>query len=360
MAVNPVSGIITALFLAAACFVPSTGAAADRVSKEAALGLPESDGPLAVHASFHLLNISGINDEAETVELSGVLRLVWRDSRQAFDTAEEVISEKIYSGGYQFDEISPAWYPQVTLVNAVGQQNTQAVLLRVRPDGTCTLTEALNAVVKVNINMRQYPFDRQKLDARFDVLGFDADEVALDTTPLSTSAPVSLITVPHWSLGDVAGSIRKFDVAFAGGTLARASYVVTIDVKRKSFFMIRLVVLPLFLIVMLSWAVFWMDRSSLGDRMSVSFVGILTAVAFQTMVGGLMAPIDYLTLMNAFIALSFLVMCATVVINLVMGALDRSGNSQRGDRIDRRCRWIFPSVYAGLLLAAAIAVFNWY
>ena len=53
------------------------------------------------------------------------------------------------------------------------------------------------------------------------------------------------------------------------------------DVKRQPLFMLRLVVIPLCLIVMLSWSVFWMDRSSVGDRMAVSFVGILTAVAYQ-------------------------------------------------------------------------------
>jgi hypothetical protein len=43
-------------------------------------------------------------------------------------------------------------------------------------------------------------------------------------------------------------------------------------------------------------------------------------------------------------------MCATVVINLVVGALDKRGRVELGDRIDRRCRWGFPLAYFGLLL----------
>ena len=31
-------------------------------------------------------------------------------------------------------------------------------------------------------------------------------------------------------------------------------------------FLVRLVILPLTLMVMLSWSVFWMDRSLIGDR----------------------------------------------------------------------------------------------
>ena len=110
----------------------------------------------------------------------------------------------------------------------------------------------------------------------------------------------------------------------------------TLEVSRKPFFMVRLVILPLMLIVALSWSVFWMDRSSLGDRMAVSFVGILTAVAYQIMVSDIMPQISYITLMNAILSFSFLIMCATVVINLIVGELDKRGDYERGERLDRR------------------------
>jgi hypothetical protein len=110
------------------------------------------------------------------------------------------------------------------------------------------------------------------------------------------------------------------------------------------------------LIVMLSWSVFWMDRSSVGDRMAVSFVGILTAVAYQITLVGIVANVSYFTLMNAFLNLSFLLMSGTVVINLYVGTADRRGH-ERGDRIDRRCRWIFPLVYFGFNAIALTAAF---
>jgi hypothetical protein len=114
--------------------------------------------------------------------------------------------------------------------------------------------------------------------------------------------------------------------------------------------------IPLALIVMLSWAVFWMERSSLGDRINISFVGILTAVAYQIVIGDLLPHMSYFTLMNGFVNISFFIMGATVVVNIVVGAYDKHGRSDIGDRIDFRCRWIFPLVYAGMLsLFAAIA-----
>ena len=61
-----------------------------------------------------------------------------------------------------------------------------------------------------------------------------------------------------------------------------SAFIVSVDVQRESFYMRRLVIIPLVVIVLPSpSSVFWMDRSSLGDRLSVSFIGILTGVAYQ-------------------------------------------------------------------------------
>jgi hypothetical protein len=300
-----------------------------------------------VVASFRLLAINGIDDDAETVNLCGDLTLVWKDTRQAFDPVEAGTREKVYSGTFQFNEISPAWYPQVTLVNASGEYDSRAVLLRVKPDGTCTLIESIEAVANVPLNMRRFPFDRQRLEAVFQLFGFDASEVLIQTEPLSAYPGDTLTNVPHWTLEAVETSTRTIRAPATGGNGVASTFVVSMDVKRQPLFMVRMVMIPLGLIVVLSWAVFWMDRSSLGDRMSVSFVGILTAVAYQITLGDILPQVSYVTLMNAFLNVSLLVMCGTVVINLVVGAADRRGH-ERGDRIDRRCRWLFPLTYFGL------------
>ncbi|MFN0127505.1 MAG: hypothetical protein ACKV19_12550 [Verrucomicrobiales bacterium] len=62
--------------------------------------------------------------------------------------------------------------------------------------------------------------------------------------------------------------------------------------------------------------------------------------------------------MNAILNLSFIVMCATVIINLRVGALDERGDHDRGERLDRLSRRVFPLIYAGLLASAVIVAFN--
>ena len=182
------------------------------------LSLPPGKGPLEVRTSFELLSISRIEDEAERITFSGVLTLEWQDPRQAFDPVAEGASERVFSGAYQFNEISPSWYPQVTLANASGQFDSKAVILRVKPDGSSVLRQELEAVAKVSFDMRRFPFDRQQARAVFVLFGFDAGEVVLKTEPYSAVVDGAWSDVPQWTLGKVAASTRTMDIAHSQGS----------------------------------------------------------------------------------------------------------------------------------------------
>ena len=321
--------------------------------------LPQVKGPVIVTASFELRDINDLNDEAETFEFTGVLKLSWHDPRQAFNPAAEGVGEKMYQGHFQFNEIFTGWFPQVVLVNESGLYEKQGALLRVRPDGSMTLFETINAVAKVDLDLRRYPLDSQRLEAVFEVLGFDSNEVVLRVGSGSDDGVLNLdqlIRMPQWYLTEINSSIgsRNTSLIGNGAATSTSTFIVSMDMQRRSFFIFRLVLLPMMIIVMLSWSVFWMDKSSLGDRLSISFIGILTVVSYQILLGETLPRIAYFTLTNGFMNASFLIMCISVVVNLRVGNLDRRGLVEQGDRLDRLCRWIFPISYFGTLL-----VFLW-
>lgn len=313
------------------------------------LGPPKGDGPVVVRASFEFHDIDEISEENETFEFTGVLTLRWRDKRQAFDPVEVGVSEKVYQGDYQFNELSPSWFPQVVLINSSDTIEQQGVVLRVRPDGTQILMAKLTAVAKTEFNLRRYPFDKQRLEAVFEVLGFDEDEVVLE---VDKQAPVSAgkLWVPQWNIAGIGMTTRHHTASHAGGRDVESALVASIDVERKSFYVSRLVIIPLIVIVLLSFSVFWMDRASLGDRISVSFIGILTAVAYQVVMNDILPRIAYPTWINGFLNASFLLMVGTVIINLVVGGLDKHGRHDASHRVDLLCRWIFPLTYFGLIV----------
>jgi hypothetical protein len=336
------------------------GALAAANSDDRDFDLPGSARPVEVRVSFHLIDLQRIDEEAEAFEFSGIMTLKWKDERQAFDPVEAGVAEKLYHGHFQVNELSPAWYPQVILANASKVEDAQGILLRVAPDGSCTLIRDLHVLARNELRLRRYPFDRQRLEAIFQVLGFDRSQVTLVGDGNPVSAEIEAIRVPQWKLETVTGNFHEIKAPYHLGAENAATFVLTLDVKRQSFFVVRMVIVPLLIIVILSWCVFWMNRSSLFDRMSVTFVGLLTAVAFQSMTGDFMPHISYVTFINAFISLSFLIMAATAGVNLLVCLYDRNEKEALGDRIDSRSRWIFPILYAGLIFLAYCTTFYFF
>ena len=188
----------------------------------------------------------------------------------------------------------------------------------------------------------------------FEVLGFGRDEVVLRPDSGATGMPEKGISISEWSLKGLRSEERDQARRFTDGEgVEQSSVEVSMELARNPGFILRVVVLPMSLLVALSWSVFWMDRESLGNRMDISFIGILMVVAYQIMVSSTLPRIPYFTLTRAFVSVSFFTMCASVLVNPVVGRMDRTGRREVGDRLDERCRWAFPTAYRSLLLLAA-------
>jgi len=323
------------------------------------LGPPPGEGPVIVQAGFYLKDINGVDEERQTFEFEGILTLKWRDERQVFAPSALGVEEKIYQGAYQFNEVFNGWWIQIVLANESGQYDRQGIMLRIQPDGSLIYSEEITGVAKNPMRLRRFPFDRQEFRLVFQVMGFNENEVKIQVDPKTTGSVGKSVSAVQWELRDIQASTRQDLLTFSDGHQNPiSSLVVEAMMMRKPGFMLRIVVVPLAVLVILSWSVFWMDRESLGDRMDISFIGILTVVAYQIMVGEHLPQIPYFTLMAVFLYLSLLVLVGAVVVNLTVGQLDRAGHRELGDRIDQRCRWIFPLAYFGLILLATAFFFT--
>ena len=327
-----------------------------------AYGPPDGEGPVVVEMGFLLSNITAITEDDETFDFEGVLSMHWQDPRLAYDPAETGYDELYYQGNFQFSEVFSGWWPQIILVNEAGRFDREGVMLRITPEGDVYYNEDIDAIAKSPLTLRQYPFDRQKFVAIFEVLGFDREQVVLRADPASSGMwedATHKVRIPQWREPQLSTKAVEYDpIYMTGNKNPVTAFKVQIDISRDPFYALRLVGFPVMVFVMLSWSVFWMDRSSVGDRMDISFIGILTVVAYQIMSSENLPKISYLTVMMAFMIISFLMMCATVVVNLTVAGLDNSGRFEAGDRVDRYCRLIFPLVYFGATALAGGIIYR--
>lgn len=344
------------VFLAMFCFFAINSHASNN-----AFGPPEGDGPVVVDIGFLLSNINAIHEEEETFDFEGVLSMHWRDARLAFDPAETGYDRLYYQGSYQFNEVFSGWWPQVYLANEAGRFDREAVMLRITPEGDVYYNEEIDAVAKSSLKLSRYPFDQQQLTVIFEVLGFDKRQVMFRPDRSSSGTwedSHHQIRVPQWRAPELSTSVVEYEPQYLDGKDRHLSALrVQIDMKRNPWYTLRLVVLPVVIFVMLSWSVFWMDRSSLGDRMDISFIGILTVVAYQIMFSAGLPKIAYITVLMSFMIISFLTMCASVVVNLRVAALDNAGRSAEGNRVDWHCRYLFPLAYILINVTVGSAIY---
>lgn len=324
------------------------------------LGPPPGEEPTKVSVGLYLSDVYAVSEQEETMDFDGILTLRWHDGRNAFDPIDAGVSEKVYQGNFQFSEVYSGWWPQLVLANKGGDYQVDGVVLRIGSDGAHTLIQEVSADAEVRMKLRRFPFDRQHFDAIFEVLGTDTDRVVLVPDPATTGSRTGSTNLPQWDVKDIRIASRDFDVDAhrgEGRMMGSSRVVVTLDVTRKSTYMLRVVVVPLAVIVCLTFAVFWMDRESLGDRMDISFIGVLSVIAYQIIVSQTMPSIAYFTLMSGFLYSTYLLLSAGVVVNLVVSKLDQAGRRDLGDRVDFTCRWAFPLVFVGLNAASAFYFF---
>jgi hypothetical protein len=321
-------------------------------------GMPNPPArPTRVRCGLMILDVVGVNDVDETFEAEIALVASWDDPRLAFDPETEGTDQKIYQGDFQFAEIFTGWWPQLLIINQVGRGDTNAIKIEVNPDGRVTYLEQRNVLLETPMSLYDYPFDTQRLRALMVPFGNTSDEVVLEVDQRYSQATNDYVrreqgvNVAGWNLQclDMAADETELNLGGSSSTFSRI--VTTITLKRRSGQILWDILFPLLVLVSMVWSIFWLDCDSLSDRLNISFIGVLTIVAYQFVVIDHMPRMSYLTFTDTLLLGSFLITTATILQSLFLGSLIRHGRRELAERIDRHCRWIFPLCYV-LMIAA--------
>lgn len=119
-------------------------------------------------------------------------------------------------------------------------------------------------------------------------------------------------------------------------------YVFEFRAKRSRQHYIRKVIVPLLLIVMMSWTVFWIDRSMGNSQISLAVTSMLTRIAYRFAVGNEVPRLPYLTNLDAFLLVSTAMVFLALIEAVATTALWLNGRQPLAVTIDRRCRMLFP------------------
>ncbi|MFM8413710.1 MAG: hypothetical protein ACKOCX_03200 [Planctomycetota bacterium] len=345
------------LLAAAALFLLPFAAAADDGFQP---GMPNPPArPTRVQCAILVIDVVDIDDVNESFEAEVAVLATWQDPRLAFDPGAEGTDVKLFQGEFQFTEVFKGWWPQLVILNEVGRNEPNAVRVEVHPDGTVRYREQRHAVLETPMDLRDFPFDTQQLRAAMIAFGSTTDEVLLEVDERFAESTDDYVrreqdvNVAGWDLRHLDMAVDETSIAAGAGRTRFSRLMTTITLKRQSWQLVWAMLFPLLVLVSVVWSIFWVDIDSLPDRLNISFIGVLTIVAYQFVVLEDLPRMSYLTFTDTVLLISFMMMAATVPQSLLIHSLVRKGKQQLARRIDRTCRWAFPVVFVLLLAAAA-------
>ena len=309
---------------------------------------PKSDGPVEIQLGLFVNELREIDAMADTFRFLGTATATWCDPRLAFDPQEEGSETLAYHGLAAEEKTKSIWTVQGFPTNQIGAVASTQRVLRQRFDGRISVALNFDTKLAADYDLRRFPFDKQTLTLGMESFAWDASQMVMiadhDTTGFSDD-----FVMPEWTIVDVNAKTMITDVARSDEPFSRL--VLSMVIERKSGFYLWKVLLPLLIIVALSWSVFWMKDEKFAVRVRTSATGILTIVAYQFMAAKDLPRVAYLTLIDKIMVASFILLAITVVQSLIVS---RCSDPEVGLRIDRNARWIFPLAYV-VLIAMIVA-----
>ncbi len=322
-------------------------------------GMPNPPAsPTVVKVGVFLADILDLDEVDETFQIELVTVAEWDDPRLAFDPAAEGTETKLFQGQFQFNEVFAGWWPQFVIVNEIGAGDISAIQIEVRADGRVRFLEARNVTLETPMKLQPFPFDTQTLEARMVAFGNNSQEVLLEVNEQMLGATEEhvmengRVNIAQWRLLNLDMVSGLSSQRYYGEARPVSELLFTVTLQRESASVVWKVILPLIILVLLMWAIFWMEVDNLSDRLNVAFIGILTIVAYQFLIEGSMPRISYFTFTDTVLLYSFLVMCLSVLESLALTSLCKAGHKATAERVDHVARWAFPLIYFSGLMAS--------
>ena len=313
--------------------------------------IPNPRGVVPVEIGLYVNAVTNLDASTNTFEMEGFLDLAWCDPRLAFNPREIGVEEEIFLEKEAQVKLEKIWWPDITLVNEHHARDIENEELIIRYDGTVDYQERFAALLASNFEMRRFPFDTQKLLVEIESFAWSNDqlEFLIEEEVVGFSDEFH---IPEWSIVEVTEHLAtKQEIR---DRAPFSEFIAEIMVKRDPGFYIMKIMIPLATIVALSWSVFWMIGDSLADRMSVSFTGVLTVVAYQFIVSDNLPKHVYNDFLDSMVLASFIALTLTIVENIIVHNFCRQKNIKLAAQVDISCQKVFPIFYLGCLSSLAI------
>ena len=286
-----------------------------------------------VEVKMVLLDVNEVDNVKQSFTANLVVVMRWQDRSLAHEGPGPISRP-----------MADIWYPSLQILNQQRLVATFAKAVEISPDGTVSYRQRYWGTFSQPLELDSFPFDKQRLTVTLASVGLDMQSVRF--TPSAKSGISTQLSIPDWDVTGwdfVSSSLPMEDEGFQVQGM-----VFSLDVKRDTNYFKWKVILPLVLIVMMSWMVFWIDPSLVASQISVSVTAMLTMIAYRFALAGFVPKLPFLTTLDLFTLVSTMAVFIAMIEVLFTAHLATNDQLKKARLIDHHARWVVPLVYIGL------------
>lgn len=291
--------------------------------------------PTKVAMRYVVIDIDSVDSAVQSFTLNIFYRAQWHDPREVHN-----------DGGPITKKLSEVWNPNIQITNRQKIFDTMDDVVTIEPDGTVTQVQRVWGDFSQILDLVDFPFDTQKFEVTMVSVGHSTDEVQFVLEEELRSGISPEFSLPDWEI--LGHEAWGHNTSIFEGMAEASMFTVSLKAKRHNEYYVVKVILPLFLIVAMSWIVFWIDPEQAGTQIGVATTSMLTLIAYRFSIDSLVPAVSYLTRMDTFILSSTLLVFATLGEAVITSVLTKHGKAKLAVRMDQWCRLIIPAGFFAL------------
>ena len=206
---------------------------------------------------------------------------------------------------------------------------------------------AVTAIFRTYLDYRRFPFDKQTLQVKIDSFMWDDSEVVF--LPVAASFEEQTIAELRslYILG-VSADIETYTAPMYENR-EYSSYVASIHVERNPTFYIYQMLIPLFIVMGISFCAFLFPMTDLPNKIYLALTGILAFFGAKFTINQDLPKIGYMTILDKAFMVSYICGGLTIFISALEYPVLRDEADLR-KRLHKKIRWGLPLLYILLIL----------
>lgn len=294
-----------------------------------------ADRPTQVSVGLRLIDVTEIEDTSQTITADFFVSQTWVDPRlTGFEGCQ-----------FSLDEV---WTPQIDITNSGRLFTRLRKQVEVLESGRVRHVQRYRGSLVFRYDAHRFPFDHHDIVITLLCIEHGQKDVTIIIDKSITGRNPAEFDVADWTISQVQANVgSKYLDVFNSN---HSAFNFSISAERRSGYYIWKVIVPLMLIVFMSWTVFWIDPSNLGPQIGMSATSMLTLIAFQFAMANILPKLSYYTILDKFIAGSTILVFLALIESVTTSWLCSNHKKDTSFLMDRVCRWTFPVAFVAMTL----------